>query len=94
MYTVLLPRIGTDVAWRDAARRLIGAGILPADVLWDFGAEMEELFATAAPLPPVTRRIKARKALSVWPIPLSGTKTRNALPGFMRCSGGYGTSPA
>lgn len=59
MYTVPLPRIGTDVAWRDAARRLIGAGILPADVLWDFGAEMEELFATAAPLPPVTRRIKA-----------------------------------
>jgi DNA polymerase len=59
MYTVPLPRIGTDVAWRDAAKRLIGAGISPADVLWDFGGEMEELFAAAAPLPPVTRRIKA-----------------------------------
>jgi DNA polymerase len=59
MYTVPLPRVGTDAAWRDAAKRLIGAGISPTDVLWDFGAEMGELFATATPLPPVTRRIKA-----------------------------------
>ena len=59
IYTVPLPRIGTDIAWRDAAKRLIGAGVSPQDVLWDFGAEMGELFATATPLPPVTRRIKA-----------------------------------
>ncbi|MEL6682210.1 MAG: TIGR03915 family putative DNA repair protein [Pseudomonadota bacterium] len=59
MYTVPLPRIGTDIAWRDAARRLIGAGVSPEDILWDFGAEIGELFATATPLPPLTRRIKA-----------------------------------
>ncbi|MEO0903498.1 MAG: hypothetical protein AAFX89_01870, partial [Pseudomonadota bacterium] len=59
MYTVPLPRIGTDVAWRDAAKRLIGAGISPDQVLWDFDNEMGELFATPTPLPPLTRRIKA-----------------------------------
>ncbi len=59
MYTVPLPRIGTDLAWRDAAKRLIGAAIPPQDVLWDFGSEMGELFATATPLPPPSRRIKA-----------------------------------
>ncbi|MDX8348010.1 TIGR03915 family putative DNA repair protein [Cognatiyoonia sp. IB215446] len=59
MYTVPLPRIGTDIAWRDAAKRLIGAGISPDDILWDYGGEMGALFATATPLPPVTRRIKA-----------------------------------
>ncbi|WP_348644684.1 TIGR03915 family putative DNA repair protein [Yoonia sp. F2084L] len=59
MYTVPLPRIGTDVAWRDAAKRLIGAGVSPEDILWDFDNEMGELFATATALPPVTRRIKA-----------------------------------
>ncbi|WP_108815350.1 TIGR03915 family putative DNA repair protein [Loktanella sp. Alg231-35] len=59
MYTVPLPRIGTDEAWRDAAKRLVGAGVSPADVLWNFDAETEELFAPATPLPPLTRRIKA-----------------------------------
>ena len=59
MYTVPLPRIGTDVAWRDAAKRLIGAGVSPEDILWDFDNEMGELFATATTLPPLTRRIKA-----------------------------------
>lgn len=59
MYTVCLPRIGTDLAWRDAAKRLIGAGVSPQDILWDFGGELGELFATPTPLPPLTRRIKA-----------------------------------
>ncbi len=59
MYTIPLPQIGTDVAWRDAAKRLIGAGVSPNDVLWDHGGNMGELFATGTPLPPPTRRIKA-----------------------------------
>ncbi len=59
MYTVTLPRIGTDLAWRDAAKRLVGAGVSPNDILWDFDAEMGALFATPTPLPPLTRRIKA-----------------------------------
>lgn len=59
MYTVVLPRIGTDLAWRDAAKRLVGAGVLPDHILWDFGGEMGALFASTTPLPPVTRTIKA-----------------------------------
>ena len=62
MYTVPLPRIGTDIAWRDAAKRLIGAGVSPEDILWDFDNEMGELFASPTPLPPLTRRIKARQS--------------------------------
>ena len=38
---------------------LIGAGVSPDQILWDFDTEMGELFATPTPLPPVTRRIKA-----------------------------------
>ena len=59
MYTVPLPRIGTDLAWRDAAKRLIGAGVSPQDVLWDYDNQMGELFATPTPLPPLTRTVKA-----------------------------------
>ncbi|WP_342076381.1 TIGR03915 family putative DNA repair protein [Yoonia sp. SS1-5] len=59
MYTVPLPQIGTDIAWRDAAKRLIGAGVSPQDVLWDYGGQMGGLFATTTPLPPLTRRVKA-----------------------------------
>lgn len=59
IYTVPLPRIGTDVAWRDAAKRLISAGVSPQNVLWDFDHTMGALFDTATPLPPITRQIKA-----------------------------------
>ncbi|WP_411890275.1 TIGR03915 family putative DNA repair protein [Yoonia sp. SDW83-1] len=62
MYTVPLPIIGTDMAWRDAAKRLIGAGVRPADILWDYGTGMGELFATATPLPPPSRKVKAPKS--------------------------------
>ena len=59
MYTVPLPRIGTDLAWRDAAKRLIGAAVPPEDILWDFDGTATGLFATQTPLPPASRRIKA-----------------------------------
>ena len=59
MYTVPLPRIGTDLAWRDAAKRLIGAGVSPEDILWDFDGTAAGLFAAETPLPPVTRTVKA-----------------------------------
>jgi len=58
MYTVPLPRIGTDAAWRDAARRLLGAAVSPEDILWDHDGAASGLFATQTPLPPATRRIK------------------------------------
>ena len=59
IYTVPLPRIGTDLAWRDAAKRLVGAGVSPQDVLWDFDNDMPALFEGTTELPPPTRRIKA-----------------------------------
>ncbi|MEJ6402729.1 TIGR03915 family putative DNA repair protein [Yoonia sp. 2307UL14-13] len=59
MFTVPLPVIGTDVVWRDAAKRLIGAGVSPHDILWDYGDTMGELFETDTPLPAPTRRVKA-----------------------------------
>jgi DNA polymerase len=49
----------TFSSWRDAARRLLGAGVAPGEVLWADGSEGESLFATGqgasppdfAPLP-------------------------------------------
>jgi probable DNA metabolism protein len=49
----------TFSSWRDAARRLLGAGVAPGEVLWADGSEGESLFATgqgasppdSAPLP-------------------------------------------
>lgn len=59
MYTVPLPRIGTDQVWRDAAKRLIGAGVSPDDILWDYDGTASGLFAAQTPLPPVSRTVKA-----------------------------------
>lgn len=59
IYTIPLPRIGTDLAWRDAAKRLIGAGVSPCDVLWDFDHEIPALCESTTDLPPQTRRVKA-----------------------------------
>lgn len=59
IYTVPLPRIGTDLAWRNAAKRLIGAGVSPQDVLWDFDHDMPALFEGTTELPPPTRPVKA-----------------------------------
>lgn len=49
MYTVRLPRIGTDTAWRDAARRCLLQGLRPEDVLWSMGRVEGDLFAEAPP---------------------------------------------
>lgn len=38
--------------WRDAARRLVGAGVSPDTVIWQVGERRGELFADALPLPP------------------------------------------
>ena len=59
IYTVPLPRIGTDLAWRDAAKRLIGAAVSPEDILWDFDGAATGLFAAQTPLPPLSRTVKA-----------------------------------
>ena len=51
-YTVTLPDIGTDAAWRDAARRLVTNGIPPEEVVWTFGpTQIDDMFSHR-PLPP------------------------------------------
>ena len=51
MYAPRLPRIGTYAAWRDAARRLAGAGVPAADVDWDLEGVEASMFDAALPEP-------------------------------------------
>lgn len=44
MRTVTLPGIGTDRAWRDAARALLAERVPPEDVTWHFGSAAPQLF--------------------------------------------------
>lgn len=41
--------------WRDAARRLAGAGVPPGEIVWQVGAVRADLFGADAPLPPTPR---------------------------------------
>ena len=50
MYRVDLPERGTFEAWRDAARRLAGAGVPAAQVTWSVGTAGAGLF-DGDPLP-------------------------------------------
>ncbi len=49
MYAPRLPRIGTWAAWRDAARRLAGAGVPPGDVDWGLEGGEASMFDAALP---------------------------------------------
>ncbi|SEV87699.1 DNA polymerase [Cognatiyoonia koreensis] len=62
MLTVPLPRIGTWEAWRDAARRLLAAGVPPREVLWDFDGSDADLFASDDRLPDPDRQITVPKS--------------------------------
>ncbi len=59
MFTIPLPKIGTDIAWRDAAKRLMGAGIAPHEILWDFSGAFAPLLDSATDLPAPKRRVQA-----------------------------------
>jgi DNA polymerase len=59
MFTIPLPQIGTDVAWRDAAKRLMGAGIPPDEILWDYAGKIAPLLEGATDLPAPKRRVQA-----------------------------------
>lgn len=60
MRIISLPDIGTDLAWRDAARSLLAARIKPDDVLWQQGSATPELFgAVTAQLPPGLIKVPA-----------------------------------
>ena len=45
MYRTQLPVIGTAVAWRDAARKYLAAGVPPDQILWDDHHAAPDLFA-------------------------------------------------
>ncbi|WP_375689466.1 UdgX family uracil-DNA binding protein [Pseudooceanicola sp. LIPI14-2-Ac024] len=63
MPTIDLPRLHTDRAWRDAARRLIAAQIPPEDVLWTFATPaQDDLFAGTTPAPMPTAPITVPKS--------------------------------
>jgi DNA polymerase len=48
MERVTIPLIGADVAWRDAARQFLAAGVPPQDILWGGPTAAPDLFATQA----------------------------------------------
>jgi len=58
MQAVTLPTIGTDTAWRDAARALLAARTPPDQVLWHFGEAAPQLFDAAPVAPADARQIK------------------------------------
>jgi len=62
MFTVPLPRIGTDKAWREAARSLLTNRVPPEDVLWDFDQTLPELFSVPRPLPELRGQPKVPKS--------------------------------
>ncbi|MCK0122291.1 UdgX family uracil-DNA binding protein [Loktanella sp. F6476L] len=61
MHSISIPMIGTDTAWRDAARRLLAARVKPDDVLWDFDGQAPQLFESTADLPAPRRAVKVSK---------------------------------
>jgi len=61
MQTVMIPMIGTDTAWRDAARRLLAARVNPDDVIWDFDGQAPQLFESTEDLPAPRRPVKVSK---------------------------------
>ena len=52
MRTIVLPVIGTDRAWRDAARGALAAGLRPEEILWSRGRAEPTLFDDTPPPPP------------------------------------------
>lgn len=52
MRSVILPVMGTNAAWRNAARDLAARGVPPEEVLWQFGEGGSDLFAAGQAAPP------------------------------------------
>lgn len=53
--------LATDQAWRNAARKLLGARVRPDDVIWDFDNQAPQLFETTTDLPEPKRAVKVSK---------------------------------
>lgn len=55
MHRAVIPAIGADVAWRDAARRFLAAGVPPGQILWGDHTTAPDLFAADAAAPGTAR---------------------------------------
>jgi len=66
MRRVILPRIGTDDAWREAARGLLAEAVPASEVLWSRGEpEAPDLFAATAPLEVAAKTTVPRSFLNL-----------------------------
>lgn len=61
---VTLPRIGTEAAWRRAARGFLSAGVAPEDLRWTDSAAPQGLFDADMAVPDVTRDIRVPRAFA------------------------------
>ncbi|WP_299969087.1 UdgX family uracil-DNA binding protein [uncultured Roseobacter sp.] len=61
---MILPRIGTAAAWRDAARGFLSAGVPPEALRWSDGTGATGLFDTPAEVPAVTREIRVPRSFA------------------------------
>lgn len=61
---VTLPRIGTEAAWRRAARGFLGVGVPPEDLRWTDGGAPHGLFDAEAEVPEMTREIRVPRAFA------------------------------
>ncbi|MCV3272143.1 UdgX family uracil-DNA binding protein [Roseobacter sinensis] len=61
---VTLPRIGTEAAWRRAARGVLSAGVPPEDLRWTDSDAPQGLFDAEAQVPPATREIRVPRAFA------------------------------
>ncbi|WP_238840632.1 UdgX family uracil-DNA binding protein [Roseobacter cerasinus] len=59
-----LPRIGTEAAWRRAARGFLSAGVPPDALRWTDGEAPQGLFDTEAEVPEVNREIRVPRAFA------------------------------
>ncbi len=61
---VTLPRIGTEAAWRRAARGFLSAGVPPEDLRWTDAAAPQGLFDDEADVPDGAREIRVPRAFA------------------------------
>lgn len=61
---VTLPRIGTEAAWRTAARGFLSAGVPPEDLRWTGGDAPQGLFDAEAAVPAVTAEVRVPRSFA------------------------------
>ncbi|MCL3883937.1 UdgX family uracil-DNA binding protein [Marivita sp. GX14005] len=71
MHSVQIPALGTWNAWRDAARRLLAAGVPPEEILWSGAGAERDLFGAQTAMPArgaitVPRSFVEMAQVAVW----------------------------